>query len=125
MKLTIGRIFEISRVVNTKAGGEIKDFIEWVSTASEQFVRALRNGLTFYDNMQCIVKTVSVSSDVSRAINTGGKKINSIIISRVYSSVYAVDHMLWYYSSDGNLYLKVGFTNSPSGDVEIDILMFY
>jgi len=125
MKVTLSRIFETSKVLGTEAGQQLQDFVQFMADLSEQSLRALRNGLTFEDNMRCLASTVSLVHSTPTIINTGGKTPKRLQITRVYSTQYLLDAWGWYIDSNGSLNLKVEFTGAPVAAQNVDLLIFY
>lgn len=125
MKITLSRIFETSKALATNSGQELQDFINFVAEMGEQTLRALRNGITFEDNMRCKTPTVSLIHNVEQLVNTDGKAPRRVIVTRVYSTQHATDSFLWYVNVSGQLVVKMGFTGSPTNKIDVDLLVFY
>jgi len=127
MKITLSRIFEISKALTTSAGQELQDFIDFMAQMSEQTLRALRNGLTFEDNIRCITSRVSLESGKTQTIATGGKIPNRVLCTRVYSFKHGLDSFLWYVDGQNQLTVRCGFSDSPAAGIRIDVdlLIFY
>ncbi len=125
MKITLSRVFETSKALATRSGQELQDFINFVAEMSEQSLRALRNGLTFEDNVRCLTLTVSCLHNTAQLINTGGKLPRRVILTRVYSTVNALDSFLWYVDNLNRLTIRCGFTGAPAEQISVDLLVFY
>ena len=125
MKITLSRIFETSKALATKPGQELQDFINFVGEMSEQILRALRNGITFEDNVRCQTPTVSLVHNTEQIVNTNGKVPKRVIVTRVISTQYALDAWLWFLDSQGRLVVKVKFSDAPTGLIDVDLLIFY
>ena len=114
-KFSINRLLETSKFTATKAGAELRDFIDYVSLFSEQTLRALRNQLTFQDNFAAKVRTYTFSHNVDQVIDTNGDTPTGIFVTRVVSSITGVDNFAWWLNDSGQVVVKVGFTGAPSG----------
>lgn len=125
MKLTIGRIFEASKVIATKSGQELQEFFTYFSSFSEQTIRALRNGLTFNDNFQVLSKVVELSNNTDQIMNTGGKTPIGMIPFRVLSTAHQISSFGWYINDSNQVIVNMGFTNAPSEPLQVLILVFY
>jgi hypothetical protein len=127
MKITLSRVFETSKALASKAGQDLTDFIDFMAQMSEQVLRALRNNLTFEDNMRCITQRVNVKNGELQIINIGNRSPNKIMLTRVYSSIHAVDSFLWFINNSNQLVVRCGFTDNPNTDnrIDIDLLIFY
>lgn len=125
MRLAIGRLLETSKLINTKAGAELADFITYMSDFAEQVIRALSNGITFGDNVNAKVVKASLRHNVEQVLNTDGKSPIGIIPIRTHSSTTGIDQFSWYFNSTGLPVVKVALVGSPSAvttDVSLVIL---
>lgn len=125
MKVTLSRIFETSKALATKPGQELQDFITFVGEMSEQVLRALRNGITFEDNIRCQTPRVGLIHNIDQVVNTDGKTPKRIIVTRVYSTTTGVDAFMWYVNNSGQLVVKAKFINAPTDKIDVDLLVFY
>jgi hypothetical protein len=138
MKITLSRIFEISKALTTAPGQELQDFIDFVAQFAEQTLRALRNGLTFDDNVRCMSQRISLTNLTDQLVNTGSVVPNRVLVTRVYSTKYSLASWLWFLDNAGRLTVRCGFTPIPTEKVvvngveverpikvEVDLLIFY
>lgn len=138
MKITLSRIFETSKALATAPGQELQDFINFVAQFAEQTLRALRNGLTFDDNVRCVSQRISLSNLTDQLVNTGSVVPNRVLVTRVYSTKYSLSSWLWFLDNAGRLTVNCGFTPIPTEKVvvngveverpikvEVDLLIFY
>ena len=125
MKITLSRIFETSKALATAPGQELQDFINFVAEMSEQVLRALRNGLTFEDNLRCQTPRLSLKHGTEQVVNTQGKVPKRVMVTRVYSTQYGFDSFIWYVDNNNQLTVKIGFTGSPTASLDVDLLIFY
>lgn len=123
-KLTINRILETSRFLATKSGQELADLITYLGDLAEQTIRALRQGLTFEDNVRCQVKTVTMESGVSTLVNTDGKTPIGIWPIKVVSGAEGYGAFSWSIGSDGRLSCEIDLVGGGTkADVTLIILI--
>lgn len=126
MKITLSRVFETSRALATNAGQELSDFIDFTAQMSEQVLRALRNGLTFEDNVRCLTQRVTLESDKHQQVSTGGKLPNKVLVTRIYSLTNGLSGFLWYVDNQNRLNVRCTFDSSPgTSKIDVDLLIFY
>lgn len=101
MKLTISRIFELSKALDTESGVELEEPLQFLADMAEQVLRILRNNLTFQDNFNCLVKRVNIRHNTPTAVDLGGKRPFAVLPAQVVSTRYALKRPLQYYF-DGN-----------------------
>lgn len=122
-KITISRIFELSKYLSTKAGQELKDALAYLSDFAEVSLRNLRNGLTFSDNFDCELKTVAVRSNVETKISLASRKrATAVLVKRVvHDNYYIVDKFGWKFNADGDIVITTVFSGSPAATLEIPV----
>lgn len=122
-KITISRLFEISKALTTKSGQELSDSLTYLSEFAEVTLRNLRNQLTFTDNMDCENRRVSVRNNTETVVSIAKRKRASrIYVDRVVNDTYyVVDSFGWKFNTAGEIVIKVGFTNSPDANLDIDL----
>lgn len=128
-KVTISRLFEISKYLATKSGKELEDAFRYLSIFIEVTVRNLKNGLTFFDNFFCEIKQVSVQSGVETIVLPSNKTVvMQILVRRVIDDVYyVISDFGWNYDKNGNLIVKTTFAGSPPANtnISIELLIFF
>lgn len=124
-KLNISRIFDVSKYLSTKAGQELADVLEYISSLSEQILRALRNGLSFADNFDAIQSTVSLTSGVASVVGTSGKRPIGIVPMRIVSTTSRVDSFGWYLNDQGQTVVTATFTGSPTTAIDVVLVIFF
>jgi hypothetical protein len=125
MRLAIGRLLETSKLINTKAGAELADFITYMSDFAEQVIRALNNGLTFGENSNAKVVKASLRHDTEQVIGTDGRSPVGIFPVRVHSSTTGVDQFSWYFNSSGQPVVKVALVGSPSATTDVSLVILF
>lgn len=125
-QVTLSRIFEASKTLATKAGAELEDFINYSAQLAEVVLRNLRNGLTYTDNFDCVVKKISLRHGVATAVDVGKKRPTEARVRFVYDSSYALDKPLQYYfDASGKFTVKATFTPVPTTEIPIDLLILF
>jgi hypothetical protein len=125
MKITLSRLLETAKLLQTEAGQQLSDLIEYVNTGFEQIVRALRNGLTFGDNFNCKIATIDLTHNTLQAVNSDSKTPIGIIPIRTLSTTTGVDSFIWYIDQGGQLQVKAGFVGSPSGVQKVTLIILF
>lgn len=110
MKLTISRLFDATRLLATQAGNDISELVEFTQTFAEQTLRALRNGLSFEDNVKCTTPVVILKHGVPQVLNVTGTVVG-IIPTRVFG-VQGISSLSWFYDKSGRLNVVPSFTSS-------------
>lgn len=120
-KITVSRIFELSKYLATKSGQELRDALTYMSEFAEVSLRNLRQGLTFGDNFDCTLKTVGIRSNLETTISLAGRKRPSAVWIRrvVDDTYYEVTSFGWKFNPDGDIVVKIVFTGSPAATLEI------
>lgn len=128
-KVTISRLFEISKYLATQSGKELEDAFRYLSIFIEVTVRNLKNGLTFFDNFFCEIKQVSLQSGVETIVLPSNKTtVTQIMVRRVISDTYyEVTGFGWRYNNEGNLVVKANLGGSPPANtnISIELLIFF
>ncbi len=124
MKISITRLLETSKYIATKAGAELADMIVQLAEFMDQGVRALRNGLTFRDNHDCEIKSMTLRDGIPATIGLT-KVVTGALPIRTLSSTYAVASFLWYYDSNSKLTVKATFTPTPADPVTVEAIFLY
>jgi hypothetical protein len=124
MKCTITRLPEISRFLATEVGKAIPDFFTYMAEFIEVTVRSLRGGLTFTDNFDCQVKTVSLVHNTAQVISAS-KAATGIIPVRVISKTTGIDGFIWYYDDLEKLTVKASFVGSPTTATEVLLVILF
>lgn len=128
-KLTISRIFETGKVIQAFAQKGltvgVNDFVDFVASFAEQTLRALRNGLTFTDNFNCSIKTVSLSSNTPQVISTDGKSPIGMIPIRVVSSSTSLTGFNWYFNNSNQTIVVATFSPTPTSLVDLTLIILF
>lgn len=120
-KITVSRIFELSKYLATKSGQELKDALVYMSEFAEVSLRNLRNGLTFADNFDCELKTVTLRTNAETKISLAvRKRAVDVRIRRVVDNTYyIIESFGWKFNTDGDIVVKAVFVGSPASTLDI------
>lgn len=133
-KITISRIFEISKYLTTQSGKDLEDALRYVSQFSELTLRALRNQLTFGDNLDCEIRQVSVRTNTATVITpvqTNRRAVRITIDQAIDQTFYVVTAFGWKYNNDGKIVILVKFTDfagtapDPLLDVNLSLVIHF
>lgn len=128
-KVTLSRLFEVSKYLTTDAGKDLKDALTYLSEFVEVTTRNLRNGLTFTDNFDTTIKEVTVRPDTETIVLTGERRrVREVVVRRaVDDTYYVMDSFGWKYNPSGEVVIKVGFTGSPPStqDVILEVMIHF
>lgn len=128
-KVTLSRLFEVSKYLTTDAGKDLKDALTYLSEFVEVTTRNLRNGLTFTDNFDTTIKEVTVRPDTETIVLTGERRrVREVVVRRaVDDTYYVMDSFGWKYNTSGEVVIKVGFTGSPPStqDVILEVMIHF
>lgn len=128
-KITVSKIFELSRYLATRSGQELKDALIYLSEFAEVSLRNLRNGLTFRDNFDSISKIVALTSGTETAVSiSGNRRPTCVLLCRVIDDTYyRIDAFGWKFSADGNVVVTVDFSGSPSATeaISVELLLLF
>lgn len=132
-KITISRLFETSKYLATAAGKELAGALEYLSDFADVTLSTLRNGITFKDNIDCELRTVSVLSGAVQGLAPPkGKRVIGVLVLKVQSDqFYIVERFGWGYNSAGQIsiicYLLNSSWASPSATTShsIDLLLLF
>lgn len=128
MKVTISRLFEISKYLTTSAGKDLEGALSYISEFAELTIRGLRNNLTFEENIFCEVKTVSVRHNTETIISIAKRnRPVRIYVDKVISPYFVITGFGWKFSPSGEVVIKVLFDGPPPAleQINVDITIFY
>lgn len=122
-KVTIARIFDLSKALGTPSGKELQDVLQFLSDFSELTLRLLTNGQNFEDNLNTQVKTLQVRHNEETIVGITSRSIVSrIYLDRVLDSkYYMVNGFGWTIDPRGNVVVKVSFADAPPPTVKINV----
>lgn len=124
MKITLTRVLETGKILATDVGQKIPDFFQYMGEFVEQLVRATRNGLTFRDNFDCVVKQVTLMHDTAQVIEVP-KQVSEIIVSRVVSQTSILTGFGWYYNESNQLTIRAQFDPAPVSSLDVRIVVLF
>lgn len=125
-KITIQRIFDTTKALATEAGQSLQDFIQFQAQFAEVTLRALRNGLTYADNLDCEIRTIGIADQSILTINLSNKRPTEIRARRVLDTTYALSRPLqWGFTAAGKPFVQAVFTPTPTAPVDVEIIILY
>lgn len=65
MRFSVTRLFDLSAVLGTKSGKDLKELIEYLSQLADQLLRLAQNNITLDDNLKLQRKTVVVKDNTT------------------------------------------------------------
>lgn len=125
MKITITRLYDAARFLQTEVGKAAQEFVDYSISAFEQIIRALRNGLTFTDNFNCKISEVFLTHNTAQVINTDGKTPFGILPIRVFSSTTGVSAFSWYINQKGETEVNMEFVGSPADSQRVLLIVLF
>ena len=133
-KITISRLFEVSKYLATDAGKDLGDALQYLSEFVEVTIRNLRNGLTYADNFNAITKEVIVRPNTETVVlgKDETRRVKEVVCRRARSDqYYIVSSFGWKYAPNGDLVISADFLDSASAspasttDVKLDLLIHF
>ena len=123
MKIQASRLFDFALLAATKAGPEIKPFIDYCNGNFEKIVRALAGELTLQDNIKGQFVTVGLSHGVYQSVSVNSKSIVGVVpMSSATSSIAAFN---WQINAKGELQFTVSFAADPAKAVSCKFFVFF
>ena len=135
MKLTISELFDATSVIeafnNAKITG-LEQFVQHLSDLSSQTVRIFRSRVSLADNVDCVIKDVILTHNVSLLMQnpSENRNVSHIIATRSMSFANPVTALAWRYTAQGQIELKAQFLNPTSPPLnptssKVSLLMYY
>ncbi len=127
MKFSIPRIFDTSRILGSKIGSEIKEFLEYFTQLQDQVVRLSQNNVTLEDNLKILKKRITVRDGMD-VYEVTGLPFGSPTTVIVGSSSGSLDNpILFNWRYDGrqgriSVYLKA--VNSHIQPIDVELIIF-
>lgn len=116
-KVTLSRLFEVSKYLTTDAGKELKDALVYISEFVEVVTRNLRNGLTYVDNFDTVTKSVVLRPDTETVVYSNERRrVREIIVRQVINDTYyRLVSFGWKYNSEGQVVVSADFLDATGG----------
>ena len=134
MKIKIPNLVDVSKFLKTNSGQDLKEFIEYVASSSDEIVTAIQGNLTYGDNFLSEIKNIGVRHDTEEVVRLGrNDRVSEVRVRRIYDDAYyVVDSFGWKYDAQGNLVIKCLFQNPfdpipipESLIVQMDVIIYY
>ena len=113
-KINVSRLFDAGKALATQAGQELSEMVTFLQTSLEQILRALRNGLTFEDNLYGTVLQLSLAHGQAQKVALGGKSPRHVFVTRVVDATEPNPQIAWYIDGSGNLVIVPYFYTQPN-----------
>ncbi len=126
-KVTIGKLIDTGKILATKTGKDIADFVEYMSQLADITIRNLQQGLTYRENFACQTLNVNLREGVPQVINADKGRPTEVRVIRFYNTSYALSSWVWYFDGNGRCTVKATFTGTPTAttDINLDVLILY
>jgi hypothetical protein len=118
----------LSKLLQTKSGQELREFLVYMSDVTENLIRALRNRLTFKENFNSEVKRVDLYEGIESPVSSPTNRPQAILLLRVHDITnYEVASFGWKFSNNGTCTVKARFVAAPASSLAIptDLLLIY
>lgn len=125
MKVNVTSIVDTGRSKATDAGKQLSDFVDFTSEALKQIITAMRNNLSFGDNVACVIVEPELVHNTVTIINTQGKTPTDIILTRSYSVTYVNTGFSWQFNDSSQVIVKALFDGAPSSPIKVRLVIFY
>lgn len=126
-KINLTRTYDASKDLQTEAGKELEAFIQSNISSTELMVRALKNGISFGDNINCLVKTVELRSGQATVVAADAKKrVDMVLVGAVGDkSTYLEKPLHWYYSDKGDFTVVATFNGTPTVAIPVKLVILF
>lgn len=121
MKLSVSKLLDTSKLLTSQAGQQLQELINYTSQTFSQVISALRNGLSYQDNFDCLIQRVSLTHNTSQVINRGPltKSVIGVVPMQTISTTTCVTALVWYMDSGNNLVVVPQLLGAPSSPVTV------
>src|SRR5258706_14299937 len=125
-KLSVTRLVETSRMLRTQAGQDLADLLTFVNDIADQTIRALRQKLTYGDNFDCSVQTVSLIHNTEQVISFDATRIlGEVRMRRVVSRTGGIQRLIYFINNNKQFILKATFNPTPTRAFECSIIIYF
>ena len=128
MKFAITRLFDITTILSTQAGQQLRGFLETLTQLLDQTLRLSQNGITIDDNMKMKRISLTVRNDTTEYVLQGIPSGPPALVLLSSSTAPIDNPLLFNWKYDGknakvNVYVKP--TTPLSIPITIEILLFF
>lgn len=124
MKITLTRTPDPSKILATEPGKLLREFIDYSLAFFELVLRTLRGGISFEDNVNCLVKDLDLTQDTVQTVGVS-KPVDMILVGRSYDRDFPVEFLHWYYNDQNELEVKAHFNGSPTVAVKVRVVILF
>ncbi|HYD02010.1 MAG TPA: hypothetical protein VEB22_12350 [Phycisphaerales bacterium] len=123
MKLAISRLFDFAQVAATKAGEELKPFIDYANGKFEELHRALNGGLTFAENFRAqeITAKLKHATEATLAVKSTPKGLIPLSVS----DSDAITSLVWSVNQKGQVVVTPRFLLAESTERTVMLLALF
>lgn len=125
MKLSVTRLFDVAKAMQTKSGKELEDFISYSAQAFEQIVRALNKNISLAENTASDVVTVTCAHNETSKVSVS-KPVTGVLVMKVDSQITSegVTCLEWFVIDASQIAVKCQFKNL-SKKANVKFLVIY
>lgn len=124
-KVTIQRTFDPSKIYGTDAGKQVKEFVDAQLSVNELVLRILLNGISFEDNVNCLVKDLDLQHNVPQTVGIT-KPVSMILCGRVFNrEARLTEPIHWYYDDQNQLTVLAQFFGSPAVAIKVRTVVLF
>jgi hypothetical protein len=124
-KVTKNRTYDAAAEFKKPEGQALKGFIDDQITGDELTFRILRNGISFGDNVNCVVKDLDLLDGVAQVIGID-KPVDMMLVGRVLSREFGLSQPLhWYYNDRNQLEVVAHFSGTPTVAVKVRAVILF
>jgi hypothetical protein len=124
-KLAVPALFELSKALATQAGQELQEALQYLSIVSDQVVRALRQGVSLADNLDCLTSNVTLSHNKAQVVNANGRSPVGIVPIRVISTSVSIPSIKWSINSSNEVSVTATFLTDPGSAQQVVLLILF
>ena len=132
MRLSISKLFDTAKVLDIFRGQNMEgldEFVTSITELSEKIITALRNNISLADNIDCEVREIFLTHNVTAAASPSPsnrrKTVRAII--PCYSSSFdnPITSFAWQYDSAGSIRIRAKFDGDPTAAQTVRVIMFF
>lgn len=113
--IQVPKIFDVSLLSRSKILGDIQPLVDYLSQFTENIVRALQNGIAVADNLDSLVKTVSLSSGTATIIGLPSSRVPiGVLVLKQTTTTNPITSFVWQMTDSAQLQVTATFLTSNS-----------
>lgn len=123
MKISISSLYDVTKVLGTKAGSELQDFIVFSQQAFGEIVRAVKGNLTLRENIKGLILELSATNGKPIVVNVGVNIIGCIPLRCKHNSD-SITGLNWGYTQDNSIMLTIYFREATVSARQVTVYFF-